>query len=76
MVQHQHRGNKGLLVMSLKQFANNKQAMDEFNELIDNLIATQHRTMEQAGSVQEVYSAQGAISTLRRLKLLKGIVNG
>jgi hypothetical protein len=62
--------------MSLKQFANNKQAMDEFNELIDELIATQHRTMEQAGSVQEVYSAQGAISTLRRLKLLKGIVNG
>ena len=50
--------------------------MDEFNELIDNLIDTQHRTMEQAGSVQEVYSAQGAISTLRRLKLLKEIVNG
>lgn len=50
--------------------------MDEFSELIDELIATQHRTMEQAGSVQEVYSAQGAISTLRRLKLLKGIVNG
>ena len=49
--------------------------MDEFNELIDNLIDTQHRTMEQAGSVQEVYSAQGAISTLRRLKLIKGIVN-
>ena len=68
--------NKGLLVMSLKQFANNKQAMDEFNELIDELIATQHRTMEQAGSVQEVYSAQGAISTLRRLKLLRETVNG
>lgn len=55
---------------------NNKQAMDEFNELIDSLIATQHRTMEQAGSVQEVYSAQGAISTLRRLKLLRETVNG
>jgi hypothetical protein len=76
LVQHPHRGNKGLLVMSLKQFANNKQAMDEFNELIDELISTHHRTMEQAGSVQEVYSAQGAISTLRRLKLLKEIVNG
>ena len=62
--------------MSLKQFVNNKQAMDEFNELVDSLIDTQHRTMEQACSVQEVYSAQGSISTLRRLKLLKEIVNG
>ena len=76
MVQHQHRGNKGLLVMSLKQFVNNKQAIEEFYAHIDDLVTIQHRIIENADTPVEVHRAQGTISVLRRLKLLRETVNG
>jgi|11_taG_2_1085331.scaffolds.fasta_scaffold00061_19 hypothetical protein len=68
--------NKGLLVMSLKQFVNNKQAIEEFYAHIDDLVTIQHRIIESADTPVEVHRAQGAISVLRRLKLLRETVNG
>ena len=68
--------NKGLLVMSLKQFVNNKQAIEEFYAHIDDLVTIQHRIIESADTPVEVYRAQGAISVLRRLKMLRETVNG
>lgn len=68
--------SKGLLVMSLKQFVNNKQAIEEFYAHIDDLVTIQHRIIENADTPVEVHRAQGAIGVLRRLKLLRETVNG
>ena len=62
--------------MSLKQFVNNKQAIEEFYAHIDDLITIQHRIIESADTPLEVHRAQGAIGVLRRLKLLRKTVNG
>jgi len=50
---------------------NNPQQWDQFSEYLDTLIAQQHRTMEQTDSDKIMYRSQGAIYTLRRLKLLR-----
>ena len=61
---------------SLKQLVNNKELYDEFLKHMDDLIDTQHRQMEQASEPAVFYRAQGAINTLRKLKLLREQVNG
>ena len=50
---------------------NNPQQWDQFSNYIDTLIEQQHRTMEQTDDDKIMYRAQGAIYTLRRLKLLR-----
>ena len=62
--------------MSLKSFVNNKAEWDAFCEELDELISQQHRRMEQAEIVMDLHRAQGAIHTLRRLKMLREKVNG
>ncbi len=62
--------------MSLKQWVNDKNAMDDFIKHIDDLIWLQHKQMEQASEPAIFYRAQGAISQLRKLKLLRETVNG
>ena len=54
---------------------NNKEMLDHFNNYIDAVIQQQHRVMEQTDNTVVLHRAQGAISTLRRLKLLKDEVN-
>lgn len=61
---------------SLKQLVNNKELYDEFLKHMDDLINIQHRQMEQASEPAVFYRAQGAINTLRKLKLLREQVNG
>ena len=62
--------------MSLKQWVNDKNAMDDFIKHLDDLIWLQHKQMEQASEPAIFYRAQGAISQLRKLKLLREAVNG
>lgn len=62
--------------MSLKQWVNDKNAMDDFIKHLDDLIYLQHKQMEQALEPAIFYRAQGAIAQLRKLKLLRETVNG
>ena len=62
--------------MSLKQWVNDKNTMDEFVKHLDDLIFLQHKTMEQADEPVDMYRAQGSIATLKKLKLLRETVNG
>jgi hypothetical protein len=43
----------------------------KFEDYIDTLITQQHRSMEQSTDVIVLHRSQGAIYTLRRLKLLR-----
>ena len=62
--------------MSLKSFVNNKPSWDAFCTHLNEEIIMQHRKLEQASDMQEMYQAQGAIATLRRLTYLRDKVNG
>jgi hypothetical protein len=64
------------VVMSLKKWVNDKAAMDDFIKHLDDLIYIQHNIIEQADSSVDLHRAQGAIHTLKRLKLLRETVNG
>jgi len=54
---------------------NNLQLMNSFNDYIDLLIVQQQRALEQTDNSIMLHRAQGAIATLRRLKLLRDSVN-
>ena len=60
---------------NLKQLVNNKELYEQFLKHVDDLIYLQHKQMEQATEPVIFYRAQGAISTLRKLKLLREQVN-
>ena len=55
----------------LKGLVNNQTQWAKFNNYLDCLIEQQHRMMEQTEDVSIIYRGQGAIFTLRRLKLLR-----
>lgn len=61
--------------MSLKKLVNDKELYDEFLKHVDDLIYLQHKQMEQATEPVVFYRAQGAVTTLRKLKLLREQVN-
>lgn len=62
--------------MSLKQWVNDKHAMEDFVKHLDDLIFLQHNKLEQSDNMIEVHRAQGAIAALKKLKLLRETVNG
>ena len=55
---------------------NNPQLINNFNNYIDFVVEEQHKVMEQSQDMTTLYRAQGAISILKRLKLLRDEVNG
>jgi len=61
---------------NLKPLVNNKDLYEAFQQHIDDLIYLQHKQMEQATEPVIFYRAQGAVTTLRKLKLLRETVNG
>ena len=61
--------------MSLKKLVNDKELYEEFLKHVDGLIYLQHKQMEQATEPVVFYRAQGAVTTLRKLKLLREQVN-
>jgi hydrogenase maturation factor HypF (carbamoyltransferase family) len=69
--------NKDQLLNRLKPTLGNPQQANALEEYFDYLIIEQHRVMEQTDSITIVHRAQGAITQLRRLKLLKDeVLNG
>jgi len=55
---------------------NNLKLLNSFNKYIDALIEQQHKALEQTDNTVMMHRSQGAIATLRRLKLLRDEVNG
>ena len=55
---------------------NNNHHWEAFNNYIEQLIIRQHKALEQSDNSILMYRSQGAIASLRRLKLLRDEVNG
>ena len=64
------------MLSKLKTLVNNSQLINNFNNYIDFVVEEQHKVMEQSQDMTTLYRAQGAISILKRLKLLRDEVNG
>ena len=62
--------------MSLKSLVNDKNTWDSFLEEINDMIRIEHVPLENASDTVEISRAQGAVSTLKRLKFLRDKVNG
>jgi len=63
------------ILSQLKPLVNNLQLMNSFNNYIDALIEQQQKALEQSDNVIMMHRSQGAIATLRRMKLLRESVN-
>ena len=50
---------------------NNNLQWEAFNNYIDALIENQYKILEQADNDTIMYRAQGAVASLKKLKLLK-----
>ena len=68
------KDNKQIL-QQLKPLVENKKLLDSFNNYIDALIEQQHKALEQTDNNILMYRSQGAIASLRRLKMLRDEVN-
>ena len=55
----------------LKGLVSNQSQWSKFVDYLEVVIKQQHRTMEQADSVDTIRRAQGAIYQLRRLQMLR-----
>jgi len=55
----------------LKPLATNNRQWQAFNDYLDASITQQHKALEQADNTVIMHRAQGAITTLRKLKLLR-----
>ena len=64
------------MLSHLKPLVDNKRLLDSFNNYIDLLIDQKHKVLEQSNELNVVHRAQGSITTLRRLKLLRDEVIG
>mgnify|MGYP001219468262 FL=1 len=64
------------MLSHLKPLVENKKLLDSFNDYIDVLINRQHQIIEQSEDNIVMYRAQGAIASLRRLKLMRQEVLG
>lgn len=60
----------------LKGLTTNNSQWEAFCEMLEFNICEQQRKLEQAVDMSDVFKAQGAIASLRRLKYLKDEVNG
>jgi hypothetical protein len=67
--------DKKQTLSKLKTLVNNPQLINNFNNYIDILVQEQYKTMEQSQDTITLYRAQGSISVLKRLKLLRDEVN-
>ena len=60
----------------LKRYVNDTVFWNAFNEELDDLIAAQHKKIEQVTDVVEVYRSQGELHALKRLKMMRDKYNG
>lgn len=59
----------------LKPLTNNVHSWNAFEEMIDHYIALQVKHLEQAEDPIYMYRAQGAITALKKLKVLRDEIN-
>jgi|TARA_R100000084_G_scaffold65474_1_gene28530 nitrate/TMAO reductase-like tetraheme cytochrome c subunit len=59
----------------LRKLTTDKELWDAFVEYIDDAIAKQHKSLEQATEVSMMYKLQGSIACLRRMKYLRDELN-
>ena len=59
----------------LRKLTSDKELWDSFVEYIDDAIAKQHKTLEQASDMPMIYKLQGSIACLRRMKYLRDEMN-
>jgi len=64
------------VLLKLKGLVQDKHLLDNFNTYLDLLIEQQHKAMEHSDNATLMYRSQGAVATLRRLKLLREEVLG
>ena len=64
------------ILSKLKPLVNNNHQWEAFSNYIEQLIVQQHKALEQSDNSILMYRSQGAIASLRRLKLLRDEVNG
>jgi hypothetical protein len=62
-------------MMILRKLTTDKELWDAFVEYIDDAIAKQHKTLEQASDMSMIYKLQGSIACLRRMKYLRDELN-
>ena len=62
-------------MMILRKLTTDKERWDAFVEYIDDAIAKQHKSLEQATEVSMMYKLQGSIACLRRMKYLRDELN-
>ena len=62
-------------MMILRKLTTDKELWDAFVEYIDDAIAKQHKSLEQATEISMVYKLQGSIACLRRMKYLRDELN-
>jgi hypothetical protein len=55
---------------------NNNNQWQAFNSYIDLVIEQHHRVLEQSDDAVTMHRQQGAIASLRKLKMLRDEVNG
>jgi len=53
----------------------NSHLWEAFSSYIDSLVEQQQKALEQTDNSTIMYRSQGAIGALRRLKLIRNIVN-
>ena len=62
-------------MMILRKLTTDKELWDSFVKYIDDTIAKQHKSLEQATEVSMMYKLQGSIACLRRMKYLRDELN-
>jgi nitrate/TMAO reductase-like tetraheme cytochrome c subunit len=62
-------------MITLRKLTTDKELWDAFVEYIDEAIAKQHKSLEQATEVSMMYKLQGSIACLRRMKYLRDELN-
>ncbi len=68
--------DKEQILSKLKPVVNNNRQWEAFSSYIDVLIEQQHKALEQSDNNILMHRSQGAIATLRKLKMLREEVNG
>lgn len=64
------------MASKLKMFVNDPELWNSFVEEVQERVALQHKLLEQAQDLKDVYRAQGEIASLKKMLMLRDKVNG
>ena len=64
------------MASKLKMFVNDPELWNSFVEEVQERVTLQHKLLEQAQDLKDVYRAQGEIASLKKMLMLRDKVNG